>query len=179
MSHVSDSVQLLELLAHTNPRLWELLHPHVPLIGRGLRGQEVSLNPQPLPPGELFAGLNPQPIPPLEAFGLVVTRTAVSVSEAVIAASLAGRNPREALAEIVEDWCGTVPRRIPWPRKWPFPWPPGDPWPIEPEVLARSMQANAGLVFQIYAGAIDDQEMAGAFAEAAERLTDTALQGAG
>jgi hypothetical protein len=65
------------------------------------RLDQVGLNPQPLPPKELFGGsllgrldqvgLNPQPLPPKELFG------------------------GSLVSQLLDDFCGTVPKRLPPP----------------------------------------------------------------
>jgi hypothetical protein len=162
-----QSVSLLQILARHHPELWELIHPHVPFVATGGRGLvedrlgPVALNPQPLPPGDQL---------------VAVTRfTAVAVAQAAIAASATGGDARGFLAEVVDDWCGTpTPHKIPWPKKWPTPWPPGEPYPIDPKLAVSSIQAEAGLVFQVYAAGIEDEQLSAQFAEAGEKLVITA-----
>jgi hypothetical protein len=162
---LSDS--FVRLLARLDPRLEDALHPHLPLvrdaIGSGVRfGDEVALNPQPLPPREILR--------------LSTVQTARSAAEAAIAARLAGRDPGEVLDQVAEDWCGTPHGRIPWPRHWPHPWPPGDPSPFTEEIdsVAQSTQAHAALVFGTYAAGTADEELAARFRRLADRLEEAA-----
>jgi hypothetical protein len=161
----SRSVRLLRILARLHPELWELIHPHVPKLARVAdRADAVSLNPQPLPPKALLAA--------------AVDRGASAIADAAIAAHLSGRDAREILAEIGDDMCPTPPRpKIHWPRQWPLPWPPGEPYPIEPEVVGQAVQAQSALVFQAYADSVADEELSGAFADLAGRLADASLEG--
>ncbi|HEX6987369.1 MAG TPA: hypothetical protein VF170_18470, partial [Planctomycetaceae bacterium] len=81
-----QSFATLRLLARLDPRLWEVVHPHLPLVRDavrlgGRRGEEVFLNPQPLPPREIVR--------------LATVHTARAVAEAAIAARFAGRDPGE------------------------------------------------------------------------------------
>src|SRR5262245_51373220 len=48
----SQSLKILRMLARLHPELWEIIHPHEPAIAVRVRarGEEVALNPQPLPP---------------------------------------------------------------------------------------------------------------------------------
>src|SRR5215217_6531175 len=50
---------IARFLARLDPRLWEIPFPHNPLVGYSAasltNSDAVSLNPQPLPPGELLA----------------------------------------------------------------------------------------------------------------------------
>ncbi|MEV8097210.1 hypothetical protein [Kitasatospora sp. NPDC085879] len=156
-----DTARLLRLMARTDPRIWEILFPHLPLTAEG---RAVALNPQPLPPVELL--------------GAAARRTAVGVAEAAVAAHIAGRDPREVLQDADGDWCPQPPYlTIPWPKKWPLPWPPGEPYPIDPEWAAPAVQATAGMVLQSYAEGILDKELSAAFGASAEKLLGAALNG--
>ena len=165
---MARSMRVLAVLARLDPRLWELVHPNVPVLQTGLRGNRR-------PGEEVF--LNPQPLPPRERLLLETVSAARAVAEAVIAAQFAGRDAREILQEVGDDWCPTRPGVIPWPRHWPHPWPPGEPYPIAEEIdqVAQGAQAAAGLVFESYAAGIQDERLAPSFAELADRLEDAAL----
>jgi hypothetical protein len=159
---------LLRLLAQLDPRLWELVHPNVPALHEAVyagvrRGDEVALNPQPLPPRELLR--------------LETVAAARAVAGAVIAAQYAGRDPREVLQEVGEDWCPTRPGVIPWPRHWPHPWPPGEPYPITGDIdrMAQAVQAQAAVVFAAFATGTADERLAESFGELADRLEEAAL----
>jgi hypothetical protein len=165
---MARSTTVLRLLSQLDPRLWELVHPNVPPLHDAVyagrrRGDEVSLNPQPLPPHELTR--------------LETVAAARAVAGAVIAAQFAGRDARELLREVGDDWCGTGPGVIPWPRHWPHPWPPGEPYPITGEIdlIAQAVQAQASAVFGAYAAAIADERLAESFGELADRLEEAAL----
>lgn len=165
----SSSVQLLTLLARLHPELWELLHPHVPVLSLDVaaasrangRGAEVQLNPQPVPPGVELR--------------LAVWRTAGAIANAAIAAQVAGHEAAEILQDVGDDWCPTAPHHIPWPRHWPHPW-PSEPYPIDPEVAGPAVQVEAALVFQSYASGIADARLSQAFSELADRLIGAALE---
>jgi hypothetical protein len=161
MARMAQSYALLRLLARLDPRLWEIIHPHVPVLSdsvRSSRFDEVTLNPQPLPPREVVR--------------LATVAAARAVADAAIAAQFAGRDAREVLEQVADDWCGTGTGSIPWPRHWPHPWPPGDPYPIVEEIdsVAQASQAHAALVFGAYANGIADEGLAASFAGMAERL---------
>jgi hypothetical protein len=165
---MARSMSILRVLAQLDPRLWELVHPNVPVLRAGLRaarqfGDEVALNPQPLPPRERLL--------------LETVFTAQAVADAAITAQFAGRDAREVLQQVADDWCGTQPSVIPWPRHWPHPWPPGEPYPIVEEIdqVARGAQAAAAVVFESYAMGIQDEGLSAAFAELADRLEEAAL----
>ncbi|MFG2128432.1 hypothetical protein ACGFNV_11610 [Streptomyces sp. NPDC048751] len=154
----------LELLAHADPRLWDIIEPHLPLLngGMGVRSEEN---------GE--ARLNPQPLPP-EALWRSIRDTAVAVAEATIAASLAGRDPADVLAEVGDDYC-PAPPKFPWPRKWPMSVRVQQQLAVDGANLGPAVQATAGLVFQTYADRTTDQALRTAFSGLADRLVKTAL----
>ena len=166
---MARSGSVLRVLAQLDPRLWELVHPNLPLVQPTARlsrrlGDEVFLNPQPLPPRERTL--------------LETVATARAVAEATIAASFAGRDAGEMLKEVADDWCGTQPVLvIPWPRHWPHPWPPGEPYPITEEIdqVARGVQAAAAVVFESYAAGIQDERLSASFADLAGQLEEAAL----
>lgn len=120
--------QLATILARSNPKLWEMLHPHEPSVGfRANRFDHVLLNPQPLPPKE--------------AFLVASAQAAHDIANAVIAAEAAGGSP-EHVMRAIEDWCGT-PRPFPWPWPWPGPWPGPDPEPHPDWDVAASRLVGA------------------------------------
>jgi hypothetical protein len=165
---MARSMSVLRLLAQLDPRLFELVHPNVPVLNTGLQaGRRLG--------DEVF--LNPQPLPPRERLLLETVAASRSVAEAAIAAQFAGRDARAVLQEVADDWCGTQPGVIPWPRHWPHPWPPDEPYPIVEEIdqVARGAQAAAGVVFQSYAAGIQDEALSASFAELADRLEEAAL----
>ncbi|MGZ4278709.1 MAG: hypothetical protein ACXVVU_18815 [Solirubrobacteraceae bacterium] len=165
----SSSAQLLTILARLHPTLWEVLHPHVPVLvlgpsaasGPNGHGAEVELNPQPVPPGVELR--------------LAVQRTATAIADAAIAAQVAGQDAGGVLQDAGDDFCQTPHRKIPWPRHWPHPW-PDEPYPIDPELAAPAVQVEAALVFQSYAAGIADERLASAFAGIADRLIGAALE---
>ncbi|MEA2595551.1 MAG: hypothetical protein QOF01_2020 [Thermomicrobiales bacterium] len=169
MALTSQTIQLLRIIARHRPELWDLIHPHEPVLaGRSRLGAlgrlaQVALNPQPLPPGEELVA--------------AARYTARAVAEAAITAHATGQDARRMLFEVVDDWCPPRPTpKIPWPKKWPIPWPPGEPYPIDPELVVPSMQAEAGLVFQAFAYGIADEELSASLSEVSDRLIDAALQ---
>ena len=87
----------LEFLAFRDDRVWEVVGGGPQGLRLHQRGDDASLNPQPLPPHE--AG---RMLMSLMARGIII---------------VSGRDPsaQDAFLEDVEDWCGT-----PWPRRWPW-----------------------------------------------------------
>jgi hypothetical protein len=71
----------------------------------------------------------------------------------------ATKSATSAIEEILDDWCGTPPRRIPWPWPGPPPW----TWQI---VSALSLIANS-----LQAGALRD-ELLGIAGQAAARASE-------
>jgi hypothetical protein len=108
------SKALITLISQHNYWLIELLHPHVPFQLRGgLALRELS--PQPLPPKAIatFAG---------HAMGRRLANLALDVNAQ-------GGDGFSVLAKEIDDWCGTGPKILKWPKGWPFPPPEPEPHP--------------------------------------------------
>lgn len=119
-----------------------------------------------------FAALNPQPLPPRALYVVALGRAAISRAELISEASshaggtgIAGRY----IMDLIDDWCGTPPRRIPWPKPEPH-----------PEWAQTSLGALDHLIF----ASVLEQALAtgigGEFAEGLEvgrrQLIDTAME---
>ena len=110
---------LFSLIAHRFPEIWDLL-------GGGHHfGDEVALNPQPLPPHEAL----------IVALGGALAARAELLAD--IAGGIEGKGEERGIiivsgfvSRLVDDWCGTGYR-----LRWPFPWP--RPWWFRTEVSAR------------------------------------------
>lgn len=171
-SRAALTAEVMEMLAHFNPRLWELVDPNLPPVpphpiqdtGNGFRSTVLD-----------HVRLNPQPLPPHEALWLAVRDMSVSVAEATIAASLAGRKPSEILREVGDDICPEPPK-VPWPKKWPVPVQLRHQLLSDPRRVSPAVQATAALVFQSYAHRTTDKTLSTAFAGLADRLLERALK---
>jgi|SRR4051812_25984505 hypothetical protein len=153
------NVTLLEILARMNPRIWEIIHPHVPVLGgvRFLSGvDEVALNPQPLPPKEVLAGA-------------VLAR---QMAEGAVLVHAQNQGGQGFLREVVDDWCGTHGPH-PWPPGWPHPDPDPDPHPWE----VAQVFAVAALVFARFSAGLEDAELRDAFRAAADTAGERAVRG--
>jgi len=174
MATVSSSAQtarLLELMAHLDPRWWEIINPPQPsVVNGGLSTVRSTADVDEV-------ALNPQPLPPSEALWRAIRDMSVSVAEATIAASLAGRKPAEILKEVGDDICPRPPK-IPWPKKWPVPVQLQHALAVDGNLVAPAIQATAAIVFQTYATRTTDKALSTAFAGLADRLADTALSNA-
>jgi hypothetical protein len=165
---VANIVRLLAVLGRINPAVWDAIIPHGPLVARGSavrsfsRGAEVALNPQPLPPEELF----------LRASAAV----AHDIAFAAVSAQAAGSDAAgRIVGEAIDDWCGTRPRPFPWPHPWPFPWPP-EPEPRPDWDVAASRVVGA-LSLASVASRLQDGPARDALAKGAEQLLDAGLEG--
>lgn len=149
--------------------------PWDPVIRKALRGIDLVAGPHPEPwrrAGHVM--LNPQPLPPREMWALIAAQAIVADIQRT-SESLrmfpedfqyrAVEMTQARLAELVDDWCGTG-----WPRRWPFPW----PWPPEPdprELVNPLDLIIIGAVFDQLSGTLDEslqgavQETALAFIE--------------
>ncbi len=86
----SQTARILELIAHLDPRLWEILHPHQPVLAAQVV-RSADSDPE--------MRLNPQPLPPRDLLRLAFHSTANSVAVTAIAVQAAGRNVQEVLKE--------------------------------------------------------------------------------
>jgi len=142
----------LALIVALNPKAADII-PHGPLAVRvagRFRGDEVALNPQPLPPKEITVGWQ---VMQHVAGGAIVRDGGFSGS---------------FLSEI-EDWCGTG-----WPRRWPkgdpVTGPSPEPWATS-QVLIGAMLAAAEL-----SAHYDDAEAVDALDKAVDMLGDAVVR---
>ncbi|MFE2481550.1 hypothetical protein [Streptomyces sp. NPDC059389] len=163
---VSQTTRILELIAHLDPRLWEILYPHQPVLaGQAVRSAESDPETR----------LNPQPLPPRDLLRLAIQRTANSVAVAAVAVHAAGQSVQKVLQEVGDDWCTPVDGRLPWPRHWPAP-PFSRFDPIDHDTLVAAVQAQAALAFQSYANGVADKQLSTGFAALADRLFKAAAE---
>jgi hypothetical protein len=105
MSHLT----FLELLARHDARLWEAIHPHVPILrGVAERGAEVSLNPQPIPP---------------KVLGALAARELLQLAWQ---ARMLGIDPAR-ISDAGDILCPLPPKLPKFPWRWPSPPPDPDP----------------------------------------------------
>jgi hypothetical protein len=166
------NLTVLEIFARLNPAIWDWIVPMGPVeiaqIGRvGRIGEEVELNPQPLPPGP-------------EIVGAVLGR---QIAEAAVITQAQTGGGQELLMRVVDEWCGT---------RGPHPWPPGwphlvdpDPHPwfvAEPEPSpwnVAQMFAAASIVFARYSSGLDEGELRDGFRGASDKTGERAVQALG
>ena len=104
-------IGLLVKLGHINPSIWDAIIPHGP--------PHIAIS------SAEAAELNPQPIPPGKKLQLASVEVAKEIARAASAADSAGNSEATAIvSRAVEEWCGTPPKRFPWPKSWPGPGPP-------------------------------------------------------
>lgn len=146
----------LALVIALDPRAADVIPrgpQHMLQVARGRAangGEEVELNPQPLPPGDPTMG--------------------AALLHKLAAAALASPDgfKRSFLSDI-DDWCGTG-----WPRRWPKGWPvPGPrPGPVETAQLLLGGLLAAADISAHY----DDPEMLEVFDAAIEMLGEAAVR---
>jgi hypothetical protein len=99
-------------------------------LGSGYSGRRnhleaVALNPQPLPPRGPEFGPVPDPWRNAAVHYLAslvsVKELAKTIDNKELGSQLAARAER-GFSEFLDDFCGTPPRRIPWPYPGPPPW---------------------------------------------------------
>lgn len=117
-----------------------------------------------------IAMLNPQPLPP--RIGYVIALGQAAVIRAELIGEIADRGGRETgggryLLALVDDWCGTPPGKIPWPRPYPRPeWARGTLGALDHLILAEVLERAAG-----FGGAAD---LADSFRAGRKRLVEAA-----
>lgn len=104
---------LIAVIGRIHPAIYDVVFPHGPAFDAGLAGKHAHR----------FAELNPQPLPPREIFAGIETGAAVG-HELVRAAGMAKAFGLEFVFDVI-DICPPPRPRPPWP----FPWPPRPhPW---------------------------------------------------
>jgi hypothetical protein len=110
-----QAMSLLSIIDRINPQAWDYIVPMGP--GPGGR-QSASLAEQ--------VSLNLQPLPPGEAFVIGAAEMAHSVVRMAIESEVRGEPSIALVSGFIDDWCGT-----PWPHPWPGPGPDPDPWIVQ------------------------------------------------
>lgn len=166
---MSRTTTLLELVARINPAIWDAVHPMGPVTaaryGHAWAVREVvdEVNP---PLGE------PAAVRRQLLHGAV--QLAGQLAQLAVFGHAQNGNGAELLVREIDDWCGTPPRPIPWPRNWPSPVPlPGagpqpDPW------LGAEVFAAAAVTLAEIAGRLDEGELRDGFDKAVDRLSEAA-----
>ena len=159
---------LLAMLARSNPAIWEIIHPHVPLISQGFAHHAIGA---PRLDDTVASDLNPQPLPPHAAITAEVARATADYARLVITEDLKGERSDEWLTRLVDDWCGTGRPRFPLP--WPWPWPPEpDPWYDQVEVMTQIVGAQ---VLAEFGSRLPEGDLRDSFNRGAGQLFDTAM----
>lgn len=149
------AIDFLVAIGRIPPQAWDAIIPK--WSGGHSRFDAVSLNPQPLPPVEMFL--------------ISAAQMAHDVARVAVEAQAGGNTSAEFLSELIDDWCGT-----PWPRKWPWPWPgprPGegplpDPW------LINTARITGAVVFASYGARLGKGELSEVLLSGADRLAEVA-----
>ena len=166
---MANVVRLLAVLGRINPAVWDVIIPHGPVSSRSSAVRAFA-------PGVDAVALNPQPLPPKELFHRASAAVAHDIAFAAISAQAAGSDAAgRIVSDAVDDWCGTRPRPFPWPHPWPFPWPP-EPEPNPDWDIAESRLVGA-LTLASVASRLQDGPARDALAKGAEQLLDVALEG--
>jgi hypothetical protein len=152
------AIELLAVLGRIPPEVWDVIVGQDPSARH--RGDQMSLNPQPLPPREEFL--------------LGAAEMAHALVGIAVEADIRGDSAVNVLSEVVEEWCAT-----PWPRKWPWPGPgprpdegpSPDPWRIN---VGRAIGA---VVFASVASRLGEGEVRTNLVKSAENLAEVAARG--
>ena len=182
MANVSRlSRGLIALIAEHNVWLYELLHPHVMFGQRGLSHMPFSNG---IRSRERASELNPQPLPPVAIATFVGHMMGRRLADFAISVNAQGGQGMSLLAKEIDDWCGTGPHIIHWPKNWPFPPPEPEPHPDwdmsifgphpEPWISRQVLLAGAIALIQTAAG-FPEGEMRDGFAKQADVLMEKGL----
>jgi hypothetical protein len=159
--------RLLAIIGGIRPEIWDVI-PRGPQFRVASRVDMVALNPQPLPPHELFL--------------LGAAEMALEVVRPAFAFDSQDERHVGWVIELIDEWCGT-----PWPKGWPWPWPGprpneghGVPWVSgphpEPWDIARGRVVGA-VIFASMASRLSPGALSDALADGADRLVEAALGG--
>lgn len=140
----------LALIIALNPKAADVI-PRGPLRSEYFSvsiGDQVALNPQPLPPAAMVVGAR--------------------LMHKLTAAAIAGGGFGGQFLDDLDDWCGTGwPRR--WPKKHPVLGPHPEPWDVSQAMLGGLLAAAE------ISAHYDDPEVVGAFDKAIDMLGEAAL----
>ncbi|MEP6851633.1 MAG: hypothetical protein ABJA87_03100 [bacterium] len=147
---------LLALLGRIHPEAWDFINPYGPILrsSRGAsRGEEVALNPQPIPPGV--------------ALHVGAAEMAHQLARMAVEANVRGEST-DFLEGFIDDWCAT-----PWPRKWP--WPAPGPRKPDPSSEIQAARLIGSIVFASIGSRLPDEDLGAIFSKGAERLAEAAI----
>jgi len=182
---LSRNARIARLIGHLNPAAWDWIVPHSLDVDIG----SLVGGPQPEPWGMARGGvssrldqvaLNPQPLPPKDLYALALSDATVArvVSLARVGRMLggeAGANMQRAAVSAVADFEEICPR---WPR-WPKHWPPPPPPPWQEEEMAASQLFLAGSRLVLAAEVVEDATVQKALDDAGSKLMDMGIEKAG
>jgi hypothetical protein len=170
---MAGASKLMLILARMNPAMYDALIPHSHFNAQP-HVAAMALTKASASPGEEVM-LNPQPLPPADAFLAASAEVAHDIARAAIAAEVSGGSARGIVSSAIDEWCGT-PR--PWPWPWPWPGPSsvdgGDPEP-HPEWDFDASRLVGSLTLASVAARMKDGEARIAIEQGAEQLLDAAL----
>lgn len=115
--------ELFSVVGRIHPEAWDAIIPRYVVAGHRRFGDEVALNPQPLPPRAFSAGAD---------------LLAAVLHRAIIIQGGRDASPVDTFLADIEDWCGTG-----WPRWFPKPPPPPWGWEDRDLFLGAALQAAA------------------------------------
>ena len=168
----SVASMFVRIIASRRPEIWDIVGPRFAIAPRdptdlaggfGSPGQSVMLNPQPLPPRELYAlALADAHISDLLNFDRVGTLFGGEAGERATERSL------RVVSEI-EELCPRWPR---WPQGWP---PPPPPWHLDEEMTATELFV-LGLRFLAATEVIEQGKVQEALTSLGEKALNLSLQ---
>jgi hypothetical protein len=138
---LSSKTAFLSYLARLNPRLWEIIHPHVPKVSIGTRDVMASM---------------------------IIKAIVPEITDAKMAKELQAMGKRlftsgtKSMSYDDDDWCPTRPRPIPYPD--PIPWTSLfsgiEDVMLNPQPLPPREQTYYGGLLSVLAEAVSQKEIA-------------------
>lgn len=175
---MSRTTALLQLIARMNPAMWDAIIPMGPILVGELTGRELLARSG----AETAADeLNPQPLPPRSHVLRASAGMTARLAELALTSEAQNGNGTKVLLRQIDDWCGNVPRPIPWPPNWPWPWPIPGPDPDPNPWLSAEVFTVAALTLASIGARLDVRDAKGlreAFDNGVERLADAAVAAA-
>jgi hypothetical protein len=171
------SKALITIIAQHNIWLYELLFPHIP------KGQFEILASHRHPGFRSRSGeseLNPQPLPPVAIAAFSGHAMGRRLADLALGINAQGGDGFSVLAQEIDDWCGTGPRKFKWPKRWPFPPPEPEPhpdWDLSSggPMLERQILLGGAIALMQTAAGFPEGDMREGFAKQADVLMDTAM----
>jgi hypothetical protein len=171
---LSNNARLAKLIGYLDPRAWDFIIPHGPLV----YVHQHAFGPQPEPwRASHFdrVALNPQPLPPKTLYALALADATIAQAFALRAGPSGSESGQRRVLTAISEFVELCPR---WPR-WPKHWPPPPPPPWQQDEMTASELFFAGSRFLLAAEMMDDAALKQSLERAGEKVMEMGLEMAG